>query len=79
MALALARGAEAPGRAGLARRPWDRRQAIHTVRGVETAQAAQNVRRLSAGSLVARADSPVEVEYYANGGILNTVLRAMVR
>jgi aconitate hydratase len=29
--------------------------------------------------MVARIDTPVEVEYYRNGGILHTVLRQMVK
>ena len=29
--------------------------------------------------MIARIDTPVEVEYYRNGGILHTVLRQMVK
>jgi aconitate hydratase len=29
--------------------------------------------------VVSRIDTPVEVEYYRNGGILNTVLRQMMK
>ncbi len=35
--------------------------------------------RVATFEVVSRIDTPVEVEYYRNGGILNTVLRQMMK
>ncbi len=58
----------------------------YTVRGVDRAGAAAQARRhgdrrgrqrAQLRASIARIDSPVEVEYYRNGGILQTVIRAI--
>jgi len=42
-----------------------------------TARAADGAAKTF--TAVARIDSPVEVDYYRNGGILHTVLRALIQ
>jgi aconitate hydratase len=52
--------------------------------GVKPLQAVEVMARRSDGTAVhfvttCRIDTPVEVEYYRNGGILHTVLRQLVK
>ena len=35
--------------------------------------------RVAAGAVIARLDTPVDVDYYKNGGILQTVLRGLAK
>jgi len=44
-----------------------------------TVRAAEGAGPAKAFEVIARLDTPVEVEYYRNGGILQTVLRKMLR
>ena len=44
-----------------------------------TVQARKADGKVVAFKVICRVDTPVEVDYYRNGGILNTVLRAMMR
>jgi len=57
---------------------------IRGIEGIRPRSEVEVIARRDDGSevrfkAVARLDTPVEVEYYSNGGILQTVLRKMLR